>query len=69
MEKLILAVAVTAAFTSSIVQAQEKKPDNEVSFDAAVTSDYRYRAISQTRLKPALHGGADYTALSRNIQR
>lgn len=31
----------------------------EVSFNAAATSDYRYRGISQTRLQPALQGGAD----------
>lgn len=60
MKKLILASAVLAAFTGSIACAQDKKPDNEVSFNAAVTSDYRYRGISQTRLKPALQGGADY---------
>ena len=39
--------------------APEAKPDNEFSYNAAVTSDYRYRGISQTRLKPALQGGAD----------
>jgi uncharacterized protein (TIGR02001 family) len=59
MKKLILAIAVTAAFSGSFAQAQEK-PEHEVSFNAAVTSDYRYRGISQTRLKPALQGGADY---------
>lgn len=32
----------------------------EISFNAAVTSDYRYRGISQTRLQPALQGGADF---------
>ncbi|MES2025786.1 MAG: TorF family putative porin [Pseudomonadota bacterium] len=60
MKKLILAVAVTAAFTGSIAHAEDSKPDNEVSFNAAITSDYRYRGISQTRLQPALQGGADY---------
>lgn len=40
--------------------AQEQKPDNEVSFNAALTSDYRYRGVSQSRLDPALQGGADY---------
>lgn len=40
--------------------APEAKPDNEFSYNAAVTSDYRYRGISQTRLKPALQGGADW---------
>lgn len=59
MKKLILAAAVMAAFAAT-AQAEDKKPDNETSFNAAVTTDYRYRGISQTRLKPALQGGADY---------
>lgn len=60
MRKLILAVAVTAAFSGSVAYAEDKKPDHEISFNAAVVSEYRYRGISQTRLKPALQGGADY---------
>jgi len=32
-----------------------------VSYNLGVISDYRYRGISQTRLHPALQGGADYT--------
>jgi uncharacterized protein (TIGR02001 family) len=59
------AVAVSAAFAANCAYAEEAaapaaKPDNEVSFNVAVVSDYRYRGISQTRLKPALQGGADY---------
>jgi uncharacterized protein (TIGR02001 family) len=34
----------------------------EVTFNAAATSDYRYRGISQTRLRPALQGGVDWTS-------
>ncbi|AKU23860.1 TorF family putative porin [Massilia sp. NR 4-1] len=59
MKKTMLALAVMAACAAS-VHAQEQKPEHEVSFNAAVTSDYRYRGISQTRLKPALQGGVDY---------
>lgn len=59
MKKMILACAVMAAFAAN-AQAEDQKPDSEVSFNAAATSDYRYRGISQTRLKPALQGGADY---------
>jgi uncharacterized protein (TIGR02001 family) len=43
-----------------MAQEQEQKPEHEVSFNAAVTSDYRYRGLSQSRLDPALQGGADY---------
>jgi uncharacterized protein (TIGR02001 family) len=32
-----------------------------VSFNASLTSDYRYRGISQSRVKPAISLGADYT--------
>jgi len=61
MNKLILAAALCAAFAAHAAQAQEAaRPDNEVSFNAAVVSDYRYRGISQTRLQPAVQGGADY---------
>ncbi|MRW94029.1 hypothetical protein GJ699_28965 [Duganella sp. FT80W] len=60
-----LIAALTLAFASmahaeEAAPAPEAKPDNEVSYNLAVVSDYRYRGISQTRLKPALQGGADY---------
>ncbi|WP_373990449.1 TorF family putative porin [Duganella sp. BuS-21] len=64
-KNLTLIAALTLAF-ASMAQAQEAapapeaKPDNEVSYNVAFVSDYRYRGISQTRLKPALQGGADY---------
>jgi uncharacterized protein (TIGR02001 family) len=60
MKKLILAAAVMAAFAASFAHAEDKKPDNELSFNASVVSDYRYRGISQSRLDPALQGGADF---------
>lgn len=60
MKKIILAFAVLAAFTVA-ARAEESKAEHEVSFNAALSSDYRYRGISQTRLKPALQGGVDYT--------
>jgi uncharacterized protein (TIGR02001 family) len=41
-------------------QAEEAKPDNEISYNAALTTDYRYRGLSQSRLDPALQGGADF---------
>lgn len=61
MKKSILAAAVAAAFAGNLAHADDQKPDNEVSFNASIVSDYRYRGISQTRLDPALQGGADYT--------
>jgi uncharacterized protein (TIGR02001 family) len=60
---LTLAAALTLAMATlgaGLARAEEAKPDHAVSFNAAVVSDYRYRGLSQTRLQPALQGGADY---------
>ncbi|MDC8760587.1 TorF family putative porin [Janthinobacterium fluminis] len=58
------ALALALASYGSAVQAEEAaaaaKPEHEVSYNLALTSDYRYRGLSQSRLDPALQGGADY---------
>ncbi len=66
MKKLLLASAIATLCVSAFAQApeakpEEKKQDHEVSFNLGVASEYRYRGISQSRLEPALSGGADYT--------
>jgi uncharacterized protein (TIGR02001 family) len=51
-----LAVAVAAtggALTPTASQAQ-------LAFNVGAVTDYRYRGISQSKLRPALQGGADY---------
>jgi len=48
------------AFTSIPGMAQEQPAEHQVSYNASITSDYRYRGLSQTRLDPALQGGVDY---------
>ena len=54
-----LALAGTAhAQTTETFQSEQAA--SSITWNAAVTSDYRYRAISQTRLRPALQGGVDY---------
>jgi len=58
---LMLATFATSLLATAVVHADDPKPDNELTYNASVTSDYRYRGISQTRLEPALQGGADYT--------
>jgi uncharacterized protein (TIGR02001 family) len=52
--------SLTTGLAAAQEQAAEPKPEHEVSFNAALTSDYRYRGLSQSRLDPALQGGADY---------
>jgi uncharacterized protein (TIGR02001 family) len=56
MKFALISAVLTATFASTAAEAQAQ---TDLTFNAAVTSDYRYRAISQTRLQPALQGGAD----------
>lgn len=52
----LIVLALTTALPAF---AQEAAPD-PLSFNVGVVSEYRYRGIGQTRLKPALQGGLDY---------
>lgn len=54
---VILALAMMGS-----AQAQEAPvAEHQLSYNAALASEYRYRGLSQTRFDPALQGGADYT--------
>ena len=59
MKKTLLSLAAATVITSLpvVVHAEDANP---LSFNVSLTTDYRYRGISQSRLKPALQGGADY---------
>jgi uncharacterized protein (TIGR02001 family) len=52
---LIVGTATLVALTAGVVQA-------DLSYNIALTSDYRYRGISQTKGDPALQGGVDFTS-------
>jgi uncharacterized protein (TIGR02001 family) len=56
------AVLLAALSLSGTALAQTKapEPDYTLSFNAGLVTDYRYRGISQSRLRPALQGGADF---------
>lgn len=61
MKKLNLAILLSGLAASGAVLAQAApEPDYTLSVNAGVVSDYRYRGISQTRLKPAFQAGADF---------
>jgi uncharacterized protein (TIGR02001 family) len=55
---------VTLAGLASLVLASlapvTAHADDGLAFNVGAVSDYRYRGISQTHLKPALHGGLDF---------
>lgn len=40
---------------------------DDLSFNAALTSDYRFRGISQSRLQPAVQGGADFASTATGL--
>lgn len=56
----VAALAVTL-WSGGQAVAQEQQPEHSISYNAALTSDYRYRGLSQSRLDPAVSAGADYT--------
>ena len=55
-----VALVVLAMSGAAFAQTKAPEPDYTLSFNVGAVSDYRYRGISQTRLKPALQGGADF---------
>jgi uncharacterized protein (TIGR02001 family) len=59
LQKLVLA-AMCLSGGAAFAQAKAPEPDYTLSYNVGVVSDYRYRGISQSRLKPALQGGIDF---------
>ena len=61
MKKTLVALSLAAMTLPAL--AQDKKapePDYTITGNFGLFSDYRFRGISQTDLKPALQGGFDY---------
>lgn len=59
---LVLATALvgTAAMSQTAAPEAPAAPESTLSFNVGVTSDYRFRSMSQTSFKPALQAGVDY---------
>ncbi|MDP1650931.1 MAG: TorF family putative porin [Rubrivivax sp.] len=57
MKKALLGISAIVALASLPAASYA-----QFAFNVGAVSDYRYRGISQSRLKPALQGGADFTA-------
>jgi len=64
MSKFILQAVAAAAVvvTAGALPTAAVAADTSLAFNVGAVTEYRYRGISQTRLKPALQGGVDYTA-------
>ncbi len=58
--KATLLLSTLALSATAFAQTKAPEPDYTLSFNAGVVSDYRYRGISQSRLKPAVQAGVDF---------
>src|SRR5688500_11382116 len=61
----LVALAAATLCSSGAVFAQARttapEPEYTYTFNVGAVTDYRYRGISQSRKKPALQGGADFS--------
>ncbi len=60
MKKTLVPVLAALSLASVFTSVHAADAESTLSFNAGAVTDYRYRGISQTRLKPALQGGVDY---------
>jgi uncharacterized protein (TIGR02001 family) len=54
-------VAALAFSSAAFAQTKAPEPDYTLAFNVGAVTDYRFRGISQSRLRPALQGGIDFT--------
>ena len=59
--KSVFVLVTLLAGTAAMAQTAAAEPDYTLSYNVGVTSDYRFRGISQTSFNPALQGGVDFT--------
>ena len=56
----IVASLTLLATSASFAQTKAPEPDYTLAYNAAVVTDYRFRGLSQTSLKPAVQLGVDF---------
>ena len=54
-------LAAMAFSSAAFAQTKAPEPDYTFAYNVGLVTDYRFRGISQSRLKPALQGGIDFT--------
>lgn len=59
MNVKLVAAAAALLVSGSVLAQTTPAPDFTASVNLGAVTDYRYRGISQSRLKPAIQGGAD----------
>lgn len=61
MKKLMLALLSTGLVSGVAIAADAPASPHTIAYNAAVTSDYIFRGVSQSQHNPALSGGVDYS--------
>src|SRR3954465_13684111 len=54
-------LAALAFSSAAFAQTKAPEPDYTFAYNVGLVTDYRFRGISQSRLKPALQAGIDFT--------
>ena len=57
---LVLAAGVAASALPTFALADDAPAASPITYNIGAVSDYRYRGISQTKMRPAVQGGIDY---------
>ncbi len=57
----LYAVLLALLAGAASAQSAAAEPDTTLAFNAGVTTDYRFRGLTQTRFDPALQGGVDFS--------
>ena len=58
---MVLAALVFAGTASAQTTPAAPQPEYSFAYNVGAVTDYRYRGISQSRLKPAVQGGIDFS--------
>jgi uncharacterized protein (TIGR02001 family) len=61
LSTLIALALVSGSALAQTAAPAAPEPESTLAFNVGAVSEYRYRGISQSRLQPALQGGADYS--------
>lgn len=61
---LAAGLATLALSQTALAQQAPAAPETTLAFNVGAVTEYRYRGISQSRLKPALQGGVDFNHAS-----
>jgi uncharacterized protein (TIGR02001 family) len=67
LASLLAAICTSSAWAQTAAPAAPAAapaPENSLSYNVGVVTDYRYRGISQSGLKPAAQGGIDFSHAS-----